>query len=258
MPSNLEVGVVIAQVSDTHEVIVQLKTTGIAYSLNVKVPKAYADALRIDQKPLPGLGTTGLIAIPYGDPLNAVWLTAILPSGMDAIHAPGTETDANIAYKSTFSGHWEMLDGVGNQAVQWADGSTFTMAATSGVPQPMRHIVTTDNKRQSVPFTRSERIPSPPAPFLFNFAGADGIKYTTDGAGNAVFTATKLTLKVGGHSLVLDSNGLAYNGPIKETGDITATGNITAGQGGGDSVTLQQHKHPTAALGSPSAPTPGT
>lgn len=32
-------------------------------------------------------------------------------------------------------------------------------------------------------------------------------------------------------------------GGLHVTGDITATGEITAGQGGGDSVTLQQHKH---------------
>jgi hypothetical protein len=41
-------------------------------------------------------------------------------------------------------------------------------------------------------------------------------------------------------------------------GAITATGNITAGQGSGDQVTLQTHKHPTAATGSPSSPTPGS
>lgn len=47
-------------------------------------------------------------------------------------------------------------------------------------------------------------------------------------------------------------------GSVVVTGAITATGNITGGQGGADQVGLQTHKHPTAATGAPSSPTPGT
>src|SRR6185312_296271 len=42
------------------------------------------------------------------------------------------------------------------------------------------------------------------------------------------------------------------------TGDLTVTGAITAGFGGGDSVTVQHHEHPTAPSGPVSPPTPGT
>ena len=49
-------------------------------------------------------------------------------------------------------------------------------------------------------------------------------------------------------------------GGLHVTGDITATGEITAGAGGGDSVTLQQHKHLNTQPGSglSGVPDPGT
>ncbi len=47
-------------------------------------------------------------------------------------------------------------------------------------------------------------------------------------------------------------------GNLTIMGNVTATGSIVAGQGGGDQVSLQTHKHPTAAMGGPSSPTPNT
>jgi phage baseplate assembly protein gpV len=41
-------------------------------------------------------------------------------------------------------------------------------------------------------------------------------------------------------------------------GNITATGEITAGFGGADSVTLQKHEHPTTPDGPMAPPVPGT
>lgn len=70
---------------------------------------------------------------------------------------------------------------------------------------------------------------------------------------NVTITAkTTLTLQVGSVSIVINSSGVAING------NLTATGGITAGQGTGDQVTLQHHKHGTgtAAAGT-SVPTPG-
>lgn len=49
-----------------------------------------------------------------------------------------------------------------------------------------------------------------------------------------------------------------FTGNVKVDGLITATGNITAGSGTGDSVGLQKHTHPTAPDGPPSSPTAGT
>lgn len=250
--SLLEVGIVTAQVPDRHQVVVQTRTSGIAFSLACHVGKPYADAVRIRQDPLPGLGTMGIILIPYGNLLNATWITAILQSGMDAINYAGDPTDPNMRYEALFSGHWELLDGKGNQATQWADGSSLTVAATSVLPTPNRHIVDSSQQRQSAAFPMSQRVPAPPSPFQINYQGAEGLDFQTDGSGNATLTANKLTLIIAGKTYTFDSNGITANA------DIKTSGSVVAGNGGGDQVTLQTHKHPTAATGAPSAPTPGT
>lgn len=55
------------------------------------------------------------------------------------------------------------------------------------------------------------------------------------------------------------SGKVTINGvTIDTSGNILTPGGVTAGAGGGDSVTLQHHKHPTAAVGAPSEPTAGT
>lgn len=55
-------------------------------------------------------------------------------------------------------------------------------------------------------------------------------------------------------------NGVTFDpmGNIASPAGITAVQNVVAGQGGADQVGLQTHKHPTAATGAPSSPTPGT
>lgn len=76
---------------------------------------------------------------------------------------------------------------------------------------------------------------------------ADGGLKIVDGHGNVLETTA------GGFELTP-----AAGGAFKVTGNIQATGTIIAGFGGADQVSLQTHVHPTAALGAPSPPTPGT
>ncbi len=65
--------------------------------------------------------------------------------------------------------------------------------------------------------------------------------------GNVTLTATgTVTFKIGTATYVFSETA------------FTATAGVTAGQGGADQVTLQHHTHPTAAIGGPSTPTPGT
>lgn len=56
-----------------------------------------------------------------------------------------------------------------------------------------------------------------------------------------------------GNKIEMKSGSIAMT-----TTSLTVTGSIIAGFGGGDQVNVQTHKHPTAATGAPSPPTPGT
>jgi hypothetical protein len=58
---------------------------------------------------------------------------------------------------------------------------------------------------------------------------------------------------------VVAPGGINLNGvTIDKDGNLDTPGTVTAGVGGADQVGLQTHKHPTAATGPASAPTPGT
>lgn len=59
--------------------------------------------------------------------------------------------------------------------------------------------------------------------------------------------------------ITMGSAGVNINGLIIDAhGNLTTPGGVQAGTGTADAVALQTHQHPTAATGSPSAPTPGT
>lgn len=97
------------------------------------------------------------------------------------------------------------------------------------------------------------------------FDTADGIYI--GGILNAIPTQWIAFLETGisitdlnGKSLVSSSTGWAMTGDLAVTGQVTATADITAGQGGADSVALQTHKHGDVQTGSgeSGAPVAGT
>lgn len=75
-----------------------------------------------------------------------------------------------------------------------------------------------------------------------------------------VFTADGIQIvDLSGNQITMSASGIAFKGNVAVTGTITATGEITAGFGGLDSVTLQNHLHTSGNSGSPtSTPTAGT
>ena len=95
----------------------------------------------------------------------------------------------------------------------------------------------------------------PDVPFIRIVQGPDGVTVQTlDGNVSIKLTVDgNITINPG------SSGKLTINGDISVTGAIEAAGEVTAGFGGADSVTLQLHKHGT---GSPAAgtsvPTAGT
>lgn len=189
-----------------------------------------ADALRIKQSPMPGIGSWGLAAFPAGDIRNGVWLCSYFPSQIDAIHSPGLATDPFDEYDAHFSGYWRLLDGTGNLSFQFSDGSYGVFGSGSALPTVYRHIVS-NQQRQKVPFTFAERVPNPPSRFQGFFQQANaGTSFSLDASGNitvsgAVSSSIKLIL--GGTTLTISSDAagqVTLALPAAETFNITQGG----------------------------------
>lgn len=76
--------------------------------------------------------------------------------------------------------------------------------------------------------------------------------YINLNGGNVVISTT-------GAVTITSTGPVTINAPnLIVNGNIQATGSITAGAGGGDSVGLQSHTHPTTPSGPEAAPTPGS
>lgn len=219
--------------------MVSFKTLGQGPSLYVQLGRKYADALRISQEPLPTIGTWGIVAFPNDDIRNGVWLCSYLPSFLDALHAPGGATEPFIDYDAHWSGHWNLLDGEGNYAVQFVDGSFITVASGTTLPTIYRHTVNSSNERERVPFTRGERIPNPPAPRPMHIEHSSGTKITiaADGtvtidlAGGKKLDITQAGAPAADHLTLVSKLLTAFNAH-------THTGVTTGGGNSGPPTTL--------------------
>lgn len=238
MPT-ISVGMVTAHAPAIHGVNVTMRTSGQALGWPVRIGlNNSADGLRISQRPLPGIGTWGLIAFPYGDERNAIWLCSIHPSSIDAITTNGDELDPFLDYEAHFSGYWSMLDGLGNYAAQWPDGSHLTIASGVGLPATFRHTVDAQQAQQRVAFTHAERVPSPPTPFTLQYVSAAGTSVQVDASGSVTVSGAAgatATLEFNGGIIQLDAGGninLTATGSVNITAPVTETsGNLSAGNG---------------------------
>ncbi|MDE2233362.1 MAG: hypothetical protein KGJ90_04610 [Patescibacteria group bacterium] len=189
-----------------------------------------ADALRVRQKPLPGIGTWGIVAFPRGDIRNGIWLRSYYPSLVDAIHYsndPGGR-DPFIDYESHFSGFWSLMDGYGNTAAQWPDGSYVTFGSGTTLPTIYRHTVTGQTQNRSE-FTFAERVLNAPSTFSFNFQQASGTSVSLNSSGSVVVSGAPLssfTILMGQATLNISNGGLVT---LALPG--TETFNITQGSG---------------------------
>lgn len=176
---------------------------------------------------MPQIGTWGVVMFPYGDIRNGIWMGSYYPSQVDALtttQASGfAPTDPFIDYAAYFSGHWHLLDGLGNQATQWADGSYLTAAAASGLPTIYRHTVVA-NKQQNIPYARSTRIPNPPSGFVFDFEHISGTRVGVTASGSTYASGA------------VGASGLYTYGGTKAT--IDASGNTTVSGAAGASLTF--------------------
>lgn len=188
---------------------VVMKVSGQGPTLTVRMGYEYADYCRVNQKALPQIGTWGLVAFPGGDVRSGIWLCSVYPSFLDNLTTTGPNgqfaaTDAFIDYRSHFSGHWDILTGSGMGATQWADGSTFT-AGFTGIPTIYRHTVDANQNQIAVAYPQSERVPSPPPTFPFQWTQANtGTSITVDTSGN-------VTINVGAGAAVDFTQGGAVS-----------------------------------------------
>jgi phage baseplate assembly protein gpV len=234
----------------------------------VKVLYDYADAVRVRQKPLPTIGSWGIVLFPYGDVRNGVWLGSYYPSQMDALtgsQASGQGAlDPFLDYETSFSGFWWLRDGQGNYAAQWPDGSWLTIGeGTSGttLPTVYRHTVV-NNQQQVVPFTQAERVSNPPNAYNFTWEHKSGTTVAVDTSGNVTVSGApgaSLTFDFGTATLTVNASGnITLAVPSAEHVDFT--------QGGGaasDFLVLvskfisafNAHTHPDPQGGSTGTPT---
>lgn len=211
---------------------VVFKSTGQGFPIFVPVLRDYADGLSVRQKPLPQIGTWGVVMFPYGDVRNGIWMGSYYPSQVDALtttQASGTAaTDPFIDYEAHFSGYWRLLDGLGNEAVQWPDGSYFTAGASSGLPTVYRHTVVA-NKQQNVSYALGTRIPAPPSGFPFTFVHESGTQVAVDASGNVYasgnVSGATLTFNFGAASFTMTSGGnVNINVPGSDTFNVSQSG----------------------------------
>lgn len=217
--------------SPPDKVQIVFKMMGQSVSAPARLGREYIDPIRARQKPMPAIGSWGIILLPNGDIRNATWVCAVSPSLADALtqSQPADPTDPFIDYEAHFSGHWDFMDGKGNVATQFADGSTLVMGATSGVPTIYRRIVDEKQTQQIKEFTRAQRILAPPSGFYANFHHISGTSFSVDPSGNFMVsgaTGASMTLSFGpsgAHTtLIIDSSGHAFlNLSGSQTFDIT-------------------------------------
>lgn len=186
------------------------RSTGQGIPFRVRMGYDYADALRVHQKPLPGIGTWGLVAVPNGDLRCAVWLCAYYPSQVDALTSDGTAGAPFIENKQHWSGHWDYLDASGNVATQFADQSYLVVGASQSLPTIYRHTVNAQNVQVSGQFTQAQRIPSPPSAFNIYLNHKSGTSILVDVSGNTTVsgaTGAQHKIAFGGSTATIDASG---------------------------------------------------
>ena len=128
------------------------------------------DSSRVEQNPLPIMGTWGLVVVLGGDTKSAVWLGSFAQSSVNAFtySNPPTDEDGQTKYMSHASGAFEILDYFGNYFYESPDGTKFALNKTGTGPTIYRNSVDESGNQVAiqVPNTMVDyRNPNPPSPF---------------------------------------------------------------------------------------------
>ena len=225
---------VVQQFPDQYRVLVSIDSRQgqmpfIPVQLGTHGPR---DAVRGHYRAVPLPGTRGVVMFPRGDERCGVWVCAVDPSLPNA----STLSPGNSAtdYNALHGGGWTWEGADGTTARQWPDGSTLLLGAS--MPVPTRHTLNPQGQVVRTPFTAAERNPNPPSAFQLDLQLASGASVVVSAAGAVTVTAAAgqvLTLAVtGGATLTLNPDGT-----------VRASGEVFAGYGSGDQVSVQQHTH---------------
>jgi hypothetical protein len=166
-----------------------------------------ADALRVKQQPMPVKGTWGLVAFPYGDDRNGVWLCSFYSNLQDAYTNP---LDPNAEYDAHWSGTWSLLDGLGQYAKSFPDGTYVVLGEEPGLPAPTRNVVNSRQVRESTPYTAADRVSAVPSPRALRVHHASGTEINIDTSGNTSVTGASgasLSFNFGGTLVTVNSSG---------------------------------------------------
>lgn len=214
--------VVVAQTPDGYGVIVSLlgQSGGQSTFLPVQVlSHGPRDAVRGQFPELPTPGTPGVVAFTRGDIRNGKWLGSYSPSMPDASAlAPG---QGGTAYAAHYGGGWSWRGQDGSLVEHMPDGTVLAVGAS--VPVPTRHTVDAGQRRQRTPYTQSERVPQPPAPFTVSVVhptGAEGVISPLGAWTVKSADGQPLTVESSGGTVVIDSAGnisLTTNGTVSLT-----------------------------------------
>src|SRR5579863_8327027 len=215
-----------------HGVLVSLPSM---QSISVPVKILYngtSDASRIEQQPLPIVGTWGLVAFPYGLVEGAIWLGSFYQTGVTAVNASNNPTneDGQQKYMSHASGAWSLLDYIGQYAMTFGDNTQILVNSTNTTPVVYRQTIDPEIGYSAVQYYQSDRNPNPAPPFWIslNHPGS-GASVTISPSGDVLIlgggplgtTQAAFNLANDGTATVQGGNGVQASLVIQPNGITT-------------------------------------
>lgn len=178
-----------------------------------------ADQSRIEQVPLPVIGTWGLVAFPQGDIESAVWLGSFYMSPINAVTTsnPSNPADSQTKYMSHASGAYQILDYAGNFTYWSPDGTLVNINVDNKEPITYQHGMDPETGGQTlVEVGHDYRRPFGSPPFYVSITQTNG---------NSIVMAPNGTVTITG------GNPQQATVTITNQGIITLNTGNTGGQG---------------------------
>ena len=208
-----------------------------------------ADGVRVNQSPMPGPLTWGLVAFPGGDSRSGVWITSVYTSDVDAFTGDG---DPYINYQSHWSGAYDLLDGNGQRWSGTPDGSYWCQAQTPGPPTLTKHVVDATQTRVPKAVTPASLVTTAPAPMPWRYHHASGTQVDIADDGH-------ITIQIAAVGVVVEISAVGavtFSLPAGQTFDVTGGGSA------GDALALvsklvtafNAHLHEDGGAGVPTVP----